>query len=144
MAEHHRAQSEFGMVQWVDCERCMVVDPHTGKPQDLGHGLNVIGTFDEAMACIRAYPSKRYVIVRFDAIAPFCPEQEIKQERYDKYIAKYGRPSNITSASIQSLKVWPADRASADGTIQVDGRPIGKKQFEELAAAIIFGGEQEE
>lgn len=52
MTEYARTiNSNNGAVhQWVDAERCMVLDLVTGEPQRFGAGHNIIGTFEEAIA----------------------------------------------------------------------------------------------
>ena len=138
MAEHHRIQDEAGTTQWVDCDRCVLVDPKDGKPVYFSKIGRTIVAFQQALDYIKENPwCHKHVIVKFDAVAPFNAEAEIRLARYERYVAMYGSPTSIMTGTLVSMRgIWPADAVDEDGTIQIDGRPIGKAQFQALASCI--------
>ena len=74
--EHHRTSTH----QYVDAERYMFIDPHTGENERRFHGFRAIGTYEEAMEIIeRDGMLAREILVNVDCIAPFrLPKEETR------------------------------------------------------------------
>lgn len=75
MAEHKRTKNPHSgdTYQWVDADRCMVLDAVTGQPERFGDACNSIGSFDEALDYVGNRPGweSRMVIVKLPCICGF-------------------------------------------------------------------------
>lgn len=75
MTEHKRVVNEYSkeVHQWVDAERCMVIDSVTGKPERFGTFHNSIGTFDDALEYVskRSGWEERMIIIKMNCVVAY-------------------------------------------------------------------------